>query len=1245
MKHIIIFFLLFSTAVSSQNYHYALDEAKPVEDTENPTNPLNLVATNVTQTTVYLSWSASTDNVAVTNYRVYNNGTQLLTSAGNVTNFTVTGLSPNTIYNLTVRAVDASNNESSNSNNQGFTTIPAVTSDTTAPTAPLNLIASNITETTVDLSWTASTDNIAVAGYNIYNNFSLINSVGNITNFSLTGLNQNSNYNIFIRAFDAAGNESTDSNVENFTTNASVDTEAPTAPINLVASNITETTVDLSWTASTDNVSVVDYQIYNNGDLLIPSTGGAGTTFALTGLSQSTTYNITVRAMDAAGNKSGDSNLQTVTTSSSQYTSTRFIMMGDSYTYSLYYFEDQIEAQINESFPNETVEVVMMGSPGESIDSYATGSVPNVDSFLATVEDIPTVQTFCIVMLGVNDARVKLYEDLTQAHIDTKIANLNYIIDAIEAKGFTPVLLDAPFANFQPSTEFPNNLGPAYDDESKGTKPYNDNIIIPTILSRTPEFAFADGQSYMQPYTLMYNGHPDYTGDGVHPAGGGNTALKQGFVDTIVNYIFTGQVPTKILKNGSLPNNQTCEDDYFDTYYVPSSEAANLQSLLNTHGSVRLGAGNFSAAGNITIGSNQSIYGYPSQDGTELGTGNITISAGSSNVIIKNVDPNNIIFEAGSEISNVTINHVAKADIDCIGCRLTDSKIINVFLTEINFDNSVSGYVRNTQIIRAYAQAQNDHVRWLGNTSEPSYNNIELSRNFLTSSQNTSNYDTLESHTLLGTDSEYWDATGTSTRGPYYFRNCGQVNIFNSYGFSSPASSPEFDIEADLVWMQRKFVGSNQTPIFRTGTDVLYVQGDKNPPNYEGNNNYIEAYHGDDNIIFNGSNLSTTITGVDATTLRNMIYRPKYTPISKPSFKNLCDPTGPNWSTDRVGQTDQSAAIQNLIDTNGIAELDEGIYYISQPILVKSGQGIIGKGTGKTAIVGITDDFPLIKVNDVVTSAGQSTGQHHVLSYLTLQGGSIGYHVSPVNSHLNVYMISNNAVNNVVFRNQTDGIRIEKIHGYDNNFFDSVSFVDCTNGIMQIPSTVEGVNDTDVTYVDKTVFFNCQFINNTTALNMDTIRANNLNAWINCNFDGNGIVFNTTQSNALYVANSVFKNGTGSAVMTGNARMSLYGCDFYNNRVSSLFNGKRGIYGEGCNFNDSGVDFFGTAGYEKDLFLWNSNVQSTINLSIIEKGLLINNNVSNNSALTKPMVEVIKGVPLTILDGTVDVYPQLLVKR
>ena len=189
-------------------------------------------------------------------------------------------------------------------------TITAGTSDTTAPSTPTNLTASGTTQTSTNLSWTASTDNVGVTGYDVYRGTTLLTTVTGTT-YTATGLTASTAYTFSVKAKDAAGNVSASSNTVNVTTLANTsDTTAPSAPT-LTASGTTQTSTNLSWTASTDNVGVTGYDVYRGTTLLTTVTG---TTYTATGLTASTAYSFTVRAKDAAGNVSASSNTVNVTT-------------------------------------------------------------------------------------------------------------------------------------------------------------------------------------------------------------------------------------------------------------------------------------------------------------------------------------------------------------------------------------------------------------------------------------------------------------------------------------------------------------------------------------------------------------------------------------------------------------------------------------------------------------------------------------------------------------------------------------------------------------------------------------------------------------------------------------------------------------------------------------------------------------------------------------------------------------------
>ena len=237
------------------------------------------------------TWSAATDNKAVAHYLVTIPGQAPLSVTS--TSATVTGLSPDTAYVLSVTAVDTSGNASSAVTAGTRTLIPPDTTPPTAPGAP----EATPGHDSAELSWPAAGDDRGVTGYQV--------SVGDqsftttTTTVSVTGLSPQTAYPVTVHALDAAGNLS-DAATGEFTTLPPPDVSAPSAPTGLTASGQSTSSVTVSWNAATDDVGVTAYRV----------TGGtrsvtvADTTATLTGLAEGTTITLTVVAIDAAGNVS-----------------------------------------------------------------------------------------------------------------------------------------------------------------------------------------------------------------------------------------------------------------------------------------------------------------------------------------------------------------------------------------------------------------------------------------------------------------------------------------------------------------------------------------------------------------------------------------------------------------------------------------------------------------------------------------------------------------------------------------------------------------------------------------------------------------------------------------------------------------------------------------------------------------------------------------------------------------------------
>ncbi len=278
-------------------------------DTTPPSVPANLKSTAATSTSISLAWTASTDNVGVFGYHLFRNGTQVASPSGN--SYTDTGLAAGTSYTYAVSAYDAAGNASAQSASLKVSTTGS--SDTTPPSVPANLKSTATTSSSVSLAWTASTDNVAVAGYHLFRNGTQVASPSG-NSYTDTGLAAATSYTYTVSAYDAAGNASAQSASLKVTTTGSSDTTPPSVPANLTSTAVTSSSVSLAWTASTDNVAVIGYHLFRNGTQVASPSGNSYTD---TGLAAATSYTYTVNAYDAAGNVSAQSTANTATTAAS----------------------------------------------------------------------------------------------------------------------------------------------------------------------------------------------------------------------------------------------------------------------------------------------------------------------------------------------------------------------------------------------------------------------------------------------------------------------------------------------------------------------------------------------------------------------------------------------------------------------------------------------------------------------------------------------------------------------------------------------------------------------------------------------------------------------------------------------------------------------------------------------------------------------------------------------------------------
>ncbi|MCM3628291.1 NPCBM/NEW2 domain-containing protein [Paenibacillus glycanilyticus] len=173
--------------------------------------------------------------------------------------------------------------------------------DTQAPSAPSGLVSPLQTDESIALSWNPAEDNVGVVSYDVFVDGTLAGSTApGETSYLVTGLSPLTTYGITLRAKDAAGNVSAPSASLRVATEAP-DAEPPGKPAGMTAAVSGATTASLTWSASTDNKGVTGYEVFRGG-ILIGTT--SGTAYEATGLLPGTPNTFTVKAKDAAGNRS-----------------------------------------------------------------------------------------------------------------------------------------------------------------------------------------------------------------------------------------------------------------------------------------------------------------------------------------------------------------------------------------------------------------------------------------------------------------------------------------------------------------------------------------------------------------------------------------------------------------------------------------------------------------------------------------------------------------------------------------------------------------------------------------------------------------------------------------------------------------------------------------------------------------------------------------------------------------------------
>ena len=271
-------------------------------DVTPPTLTGSINVTSLAPTSYTLNWPAGADNVGVTSYERSLDGGTSWADVGNVLTVNVTGRTPSTTDQVRVRAKDAAGNVSTPPLSAAVN-LPAAP-DTTPPTLTGSITIGTVTSSSIQMSWPAGADDVAVTGYDVSRDGGgSWTQLGNVLTHTFTGLSAATPYALRVRAKDAAGNASAPPLSATQNTAAAADTTPPALSGSITVTSLTSTAYTLTWPAGSDNVAVSSYERSLDGGGSWVDVGDV-LTVNISGRTPGATDQVRVRAKDEAGNVS-----------------------------------------------------------------------------------------------------------------------------------------------------------------------------------------------------------------------------------------------------------------------------------------------------------------------------------------------------------------------------------------------------------------------------------------------------------------------------------------------------------------------------------------------------------------------------------------------------------------------------------------------------------------------------------------------------------------------------------------------------------------------------------------------------------------------------------------------------------------------------------------------------------------------------------------------------------------------------
>ncbi|HKQ30648.1 MAG TPA: hypothetical protein VJS66_05125 [Burkholderiales bacterium] len=668
-----------------------------------------------------------------------------------------------------------------------------------------------------------------------------------------------------------------------------------------------------------------------------------------------------------------------------------------------------------------------------------------------------------------------------------------------------------------------------------------------------------------------------------------------------------------------------------DVFHLPASEAMQLNLALEQHGAVRLDPhANYARAFRIHLKSNQALYGLA---GTKVPE--IVIAGGSENVIVSDVQTPSLTFPPSELVTSRNCFNRVRSSIEMKNARIERNLFTDFQGGIIAIDNSARGYLRDNRFIKTMTHTAWPALTIRGNAIEPSYGNHFVWTNILGPLGDGIVVDRQRDIAFTGLDIESWSWASVAKQNvPIRYpaainvSNTEFLSVFMSHGGNHRIKAARyFGLDAQNILLLGSDVERQSLPGLVLGKQVKRLlaigTSDIGHRTDGAGTEVIELLRdGVPQVRHNWQvKPSTRLPAAALAGMQDILRRERriYEGWGKPTFAPM-----PDLAASGGGlkiHKDASKTIQTLVERQGIARLDAGVYYLSKPIELKDGQGIVGAGQDKTFLVAQDANLDMIVGANRIDDRLASTW--FVLADVTLQGGRNGVHHDAAGSG-NGALYHRSVISHVTFRGMHNAaILLDGIDGWDNNFLDNVNFVECGSAIMQRPDPrYRGGDVPGMTYMDKNVCYRCRFERNAVALDMPGKRGNGLNAFIDSEFRSNGKAVRAIHPLANFFANSTFIDNRGNPSIETNKDLGFVHTDFVQTVPGSIF--QRHVLCNGCEFSvgHPQASIVGGSGNPKPgpgIFV-NSNVDTSLS-GQMRAGLILGD--SNPTDLGRPVFHLV----------------------